>query len=149
MKWLLYLSIITLAAVALIGCATVPHATTQPVHEFVGPGTVPTSLTHVAKGLDVFILLSVVVVGIGVGLFFWLPTAHNLSLALVFLGGGIEASSLATRVSLWAIPWVILSLGFLAIVAFLYELFENRSTIEAVVEKTFNHLSPQADVKKD
>jgi hypothetical protein len=80
---------------------------------------------HVASALDVFILLSVVAVGIGIGLFFWLPTSHNLSLALIFLGGGVEASSFATRVSLWLVPWLVIGLAVLAATAFVYELYAN------------------------
>ena len=40
------------------GCAAhvAPIPPPPPIHEFVGPGTVPTSLTGVAKALDLFIL---------------------------------------------------------------------------------------------
>jgi hypothetical protein len=125
------------------GCAAhvAPIPPPPPIHEFVGPGTVPTSLTGVAKALDLFILLSVLAVGLGIGLFFWLPTNHNLSLAFVFIGGGVEASSLATRVSLWAVPWIVVGFAVLAVLAAIYELIANRATVEAAAEKVLPSLS--------
>jgi hypothetical protein len=132
--WIFFVAAVALfaAAITLTGCAAHP-AVPPATHEFVGPGHTPTSLTAVAKGLDGFILLSVIAVGVGIGLFFWLPTAHNASLALVFIGGGVEASSLATRVSLWLVPYVVITFIAAALAALIYEIVHNRATLEADV----------------
>jgi hypothetical protein len=130
--WIFFVAALALfvAGLALTGCAAHPLVP-APTHEFVGPGHTPTSLTAVAKGLDTFILLSVIAVGVGIGLFLWLPTAHNASLALVFIGGGVEASSLATRVSLWLVPYAVVSFAVAALAALIYEIIHNRATLEA------------------
>jgi hypothetical protein len=147
-------SIVALAlCVILGGCAAQNHVVPAPIHEFVAPGHTPTSLLHIASALDVFVILSVIAVGIGIGLFFWLPTSHNLSLALIFLGGGVEASALVTRVSLWLVPWLAVSLAVLAVVAFIYEVYTNKTTIETDAESLLSKVkqtatSVEADVKK-
>jgi hypothetical protein len=136
MKWFTYVGILLLAVFGVIlgGCASAAHPAVVPVHEFVAPGHTPTSLLHIATALDWFVILSVVTVGVGIGLFFWLPTSHNLSLALIFLGGGVEASSLFTRVSLWLVPWLAVGLALLAVVAFIYEVYTNRTSLETDAE---------------
>ena len=140
--WLITFFIIGVLGVFMFtGCAS--HVVPPPIHEFVGPGTVPTSLTGVAKALDLFIVLSVLAVGLGIGLFFWLPTNHNLSLAFVFIGGGVEVSSLATRVSLWAVPWIVAGFAVLAVIAGIYEIIANRATVEAAAEKVLPSLATE------
>lgn len=128
--WLVLVAAII--AVACTGCATT-HPTTQPVHEFVAPGHTPASLVPVSHTLDWFIALSVLAVGAGIGLFFWLPAAHNISFGLMFIGGGIEASALVTRASLWAVPWVALAFVVAGLAFLAYEIVRNFPKIEAEV----------------
>lgn len=93
----------------------------------------PASLTNVAVSLDWIIVLAIVVVGVGVGLFFFLPAAHNLSLAIAGVAGGVEASALIARVSLWFVPWVAAVLAAGSLAFFIYEVVRNRKLIDAKI----------------
>lgn len=129
----LYMLLILAAiALALCGCTTT-HPTTLPTHEFVKPGATPASLVPVSHTLDWFIALSVLAVGVGIGLFFWLPAAHNVSFGLMFIGGGIEVSALVTRASLWAVPYVSMAFVLAGVVFLVYEIVRNYATLESEI----------------
>lgn len=116
--------------ICLSGCAAHPVVPLHPAPEFVKPGQTPASLTAVAKGLDGFILLSVIAVGVGIALFFLLPATHNVSVSLVAIGGGIEISSLVTRASLWLVPYAVIGLVVSAFVALVYELYTHKGFLK-------------------
>lgn len=135
----LYFAIAVLAAVILIsviasGCAA-PHPTPTAAQSVVTAVTAtPVALQATAKTLDWFIALAVIGVGVGVGLYFLLPT-HNLSFAIAAISGGIEGSALLTRVTLWLVPWVAGALLLSAVGFFAYEVYVNRTKIQADISK--------------
>ena len=130
--WIFFVAALALfvAGLALTGCAAHPVVPLHPAPEFVKPGQTPASLTAVAKGLDGFILLSVIAVGVGIALFFLLPATHNVSVSLVAIGGGIEISSLVTRASLWLVPYAVIGLVVSAFVALVYELYTHKGFLK-------------------
>lgn len=121
---------IFILAVMFMGCAPVhpPGVTTVTKTSIT---STPTALKGVAVSLDWIIVLSIVVLGVGVGLFFALPEAHNISIPIALIGAGVEASSLVARVSLWIIPWLAGALGLAALGVFVYEVYRNRTALEA------------------
>lgn len=118
-----------------MGCTGVAHPTNPAAPSMVSSvTTTPVALKNVATGLDWLILLSIVGVGVGVGLYFLLP-AHNLSFAIAAIAGGIEGSALIARVSLWFIPWLAGGLLLVAVSFFAYEVYANWGRIKAEAGK--------------
>lgn len=121
--------ILFVIATSMMGCAAVhPTGTTVVTHSVT---STPVALKNVAIGLDWIIVLAVVAVGIGVGCFFTLPAAHNLSLSIAVSAGAIEVSALLARVSLWFVPWLAGGLAAVALGIFCYEVWRNRAAIES------------------
>lgn len=135
LRWALWPIVILVAAIAcefLPGCAVAHTPPPSPAAHKPMTAT-PPELANVARGLDVVIVLSIVSVGIGIGLFFALPEAHNISIPIAAVAGGIEASALVARVSLWFVPWLATALAALAAGALIYEVWRNRAAIETDV----------------
>lgn len=128
MKWFFLFYLIAMAfAVAMFmsGCACMGDG---------GQSSHPTNappLSNVAKGLDHMILLSTLVLGLSVGLFFLLPAAHRLSLSIAVAAGGVWVTSLFLRVALPWLSWVCLIFGVCAVGVLGYELVTKRRVIEA------------------
>jgi hypothetical protein len=116
-----------------VGCAATHPAATPAIRQvFPAPGETPHALKAVATGLNWFILLSVVVAGVSIGLFFALPADHNISIPVAASALGVEAVSLVTRVSLWVVPYLAFILGVVALVALIYEIVRNTSVVTDV-----------------
>lgn len=117
------------------GCAAnhavAPQATTRPVLPH--PGQTPTELVKVASGLDHLIILGVLAVGVGIGLYFFVPEAHSLSVPLVGVAGSVQGAALILRVSLWFIPWIAAGLVVAGIGALIYELHVQRHKVAKIV----------------
>lgn len=134
--WLIPL-VITLGFVGLTligGCAPRPAASVavKPPPLLPKPGQTPAELKHVAVGLDWIIVLAVIALGTGIGLFFILPD-HRLSFAIATIAAGIESTALVTRVSLWFVPWVALGLAVLSLVILAWKIYKKRFEIRATV----------------
>lgn len=112
------------------GCAAAKPQPVKPTPALTHPGQTPPELKHVATGLDWIIVISVIAVGVGIGLYFFAPVAHSLAFAVAGTAASIEGAALVTRVSLWFIPWIALGLGVLAGGVLLYEAWKNRVTLE-------------------
>lgn len=117
-----------------VGCAA-SHPTVTPASLTAPPltTTTPVQLQVVAASLNAIIVISIVALGVAIGLFFVLPT-HNLSFAIAAIAGGVEASALVARVSLWFVPWLALLLALAAVGVFIYEVWKNRAAIEAAID---------------
>lgn len=143
--WLIPL-VITLGFVGLTligGCAPHPAASVavKPPPLLPKPGQTPAELKHVAVGLDWIIVLAVIGLGVGIGLFFILPD-HRLSFAIATIAAGIESTALVTRVSLWFVPWVAVGLAVLSGGILIYELYKNRAKIAAELNGAKSALVP-------
>lgn len=126
----LILAVLTFLIVSVSGCAAQHPATTAVTHSIT---STPTALKGVAVSLDWIIILSLLALGGGIGLFFALPASHNISLPLAIIAGAVEATALLARVSLWIIPWVAGGLGVIALGVFVYEVYRNRAKLEAAI----------------
>lgn len=97
-------------------------------------------------------LVAVVVLGLGVASFFIFPMAHTLSTTVALSAGGVEASALVLKVSLWTIPWIAGALGVLAVLVFAYEIIRNTrvKTLAAKIEAgaIADYKAIAAEVKK-
>lgn len=125
MKTLLCL-ILCLLPLVVMGCVTHPPAAVAVHHPLVSTA-VPPSLKSTAINLDWIIAISVILLGVGIGLYAWLPS-HNISLPIMAIAGGVEASALVARVSLWFVPWLAGGLAVTAILVFVYEVYIHRTT---------------------
>lgn len=114
----------------LVGCQSATHPTGPAAGQPSAVTATPVALEKVATGLNWLILLAVVALGVGIGLYFILPV-HNLSFAIAAVAGGIEVSALVARVSLWFVPWLAGGLALVAFGIFCYEVYAHRKTIEA------------------
>ena len=147
--FLLYLACFILGAAigyTVMGCAGLPPA--QAAHPTTLPTVAAPPLAAVAVSLNHLIVLSVIAVGIGVALFFILPAAHATSLSIVEVAGGIELSALITRQSLHYVPYLVYGLAGLAVLFFLYELYINRSSVEAAASTVEGDVSAGATKAK-
>lgn len=115
------------------GCAAAKPQPVKPQPALTHPGQTPPELKHVATGLDWLIVISVIGIGVGVGLYFFAPVAHSLAFAVAGTAASIEGAALVTRVSLWFIPWIALGLGVLAGVVLIYEVYKNRVKLGLVL----------------
>ena len=130
------------------GCASQQvKPAAKPVPILPHPHQDPPELKSVGVSLNFIIVLATVAVGAGLGLYFFLPVAHNLSLPIVGVAAGIQITCLITRVSLWFIPYVVLILGIGAVGFFVYELIRNHKAINDRVDTAFkaiDHTTRQA-----
>ncbi len=102
----LSLSLLLVVAWSLILSGCLSHATvTPPIHHWYS-AVVPASLTTVDGGLDSLILWSVVIVGLSVGLFFFLPGQPKIAELAGLSAGSILALSLFIKTTLWLVPWI-------------------------------------------
>lgn len=116
------------------GCAAAhPAPPPKPTPVLTHPGQTPPELKHVATGLDWLIVISVIGIGVGAGLYFFAPVAHSLAFAVAGTAASIEGAALVTRVSLWFIPWIALGLGVLAGTVLVYEVWKNRKKLAALI----------------
>lgn len=135
----LYLYVLLVALVFLAGCMHTPHAPAVPaahstLHNLLpSPGTTPKSEKVVAVGLDAIAIIGVIVLAVGVGLYFFVPAAHNLFLAFAGMGGAAAAIAMVFRASLWFMPWVSLGLFVLAVGFLIYEWIRNHALLDADV----------------
>ena len=123
--------LVVFAIFHLVGCASVHPTTGASTGSLVAQHPAP--LAAVATSLNHLIILSVIVVGIGVSLFFLLPAAHATSISLMTVAAGIEVSALVTRETLWLVPWFCWGLGVVALLYFAYEVYANRAALGVVV----------------
>lgn len=141
--WSILVAIVgTFIGLTLIGgCAPVhPPAPAPKPHVLPSPHQDPPELKPVGISLNYIIVLSTVVLGAGIGLFFVLPAAHNISLTIAGVAGGIQIVSLVTRVSLWFIPYVVLILVIGAAAFFLYELIRNHAKFTSEVANLWGYV---------
>lgn len=113
---------IGLATLSLCGCH-VNHAAPSPAplisHQ------VPEVLKNVGTGLDRLIILSVLVIGVVIAVFFILPEAHRLSITIGTGAGSVLAISLFLKTTLWMVPWIAGGLLILAVLVGIYEVYVN------------------------
>lgn len=103
----------------LTGCSTVPRKEGDSSKK-----AVPTLQQSLQPSLDKLILVGVIGVGVGFGLFFVVPAAHQLSITIAGVAGGLEGSALLLRVGLTPIVWVVYILIGLGAIALGYEVFQ-------------------------
>jgi hypothetical protein len=130
-KFFIGVCLVALAVVTFQGCAhqvalshASPHAPLDPTQ----PGG---SLHGVAVSLDWLIGGAILIVGAGVALYFILPAAHSLSIAIGASGLAVEGLAIFTRVVLPYALWIAIALGVIAIGVFAYEVYTNRAVLEA------------------
>ena len=141
--WSILVAIVgTFIGLTLIGgCAPVhPLAPAPKPHVLPSPHQDPPELKPVGISLNYIIVLATVVAGAGVGLYFVMPAAHNLSLTIAGVAGGIQIVSLVTRVSLWFIPYVVLILGIGAVAFFVYEVIRNHKAVTNELTTVYGYL---------
>lgn len=133
-KFFLGAAILSLAVVTFQGCAqqaALSHASPAAPHVIGDPTVKGGSLHGVGIGLDWLIVAAILIVGAGVALYFLLPTAHSLSIAIAASGLAVEGLSIFTRVVLPYALWITIILGVIAAGVFAYEVYQNRAALEA------------------
>jgi hypothetical protein len=134
----IFVASLFVALAVLVGCVSHPskNATSPPVtkptpahREYHGPGGgAPTSLKKTDTALEVYILASILFVGVAAGLYFYtppfIPDAHAASFGIGAGAGAVLILSLILKTSLWLIPWLSAGAIAAAVVLFVYELIK-------------------------